>query len=264
MSEILPSAVPGILSEMFAVVLYGDHGAGVSLRWNSADRTWLRSSPYGTGFVAQDPPHKTGSGEWAILTSVDAPSVEDLAVSVELAETLKRTGYCQFCRQGALSLHAILPDIYGDPMIACVLRPNPAIVDSSGGTGRTKHWGASSACNAVRATPIFRPNSYVEVGVYLYGEPLTILDAIDRPWCTKCSGAAHIVRVNLSEALGREVDAIGLSDALQDNEDRRAQGDKIRYLLDEVGDRNRQELLMEMRAGMRGLTAEIYAAKDEN
>ncbi|TFD65496.1 hypothetical protein [Cryobacterium sp. Hh38] len=264
MSEIPPSAVPSILSEMFAVVLYSDHGSGVRLRWNPTDRTWLRSNPYGTGFIQQDPPHKIGSGERAFTTLVDAPTVEDLAASVVLAESLTKTGHCQFCGNGTLSLHAILPDIYGESTVACVLRPNPSVVDSSGGTARTKHWGTTFACNAVRRTPIHRPNSYLEVGVYLYGEPLTILEAIDRPWCSKCSGTAQNVRINLSEALGGKLTAIGLRDALFDNEERRTHGDQIRYLLHEVGDRNRQELLVEMRAGMRGLTADVYTARDEN
>jgi hypothetical protein len=198
------------------------------------------------------------------MTFVDAPSVEDLVFSVEQAESLRKTRYCQFCGQGTLSLHAILPDIYGEATVACVLRPNPSTVGASGGTGQTKHWGTTFACTAVRATSIFRPDRYLEVGVYLYGEPLTILEAIDRPWCSKCSGTAHTVRVNLSKALGREHTASELRDVLQDDEERRTHGDQIRQLLDEIGDRNRQELLVEMRAGMRGLTAEVYAARDEN
>jgi hypothetical protein len=31
------------------------------------------------------------------MTFVDAPSVEDLVFSVEQAESLRKTGYCQFC-----------------------------------------------------------------------------------------------------------------------------------------------------------------------
>jgi hypothetical protein len=149
-----------------------------------------------------------------------------------------------------------------------VLRPEPTTVDSYGGNGRTKHLGSTFACSSVRRTSIRRPGSYVEVGVYLYGEPLTILEAIDRPWCSKCSGTARNVRVNLSGALaqelGREPTEIELRDALRENDERRTRGDQIRYLLDEVGGRSRQELLLEMRAGMRGLTAEEYASRRDN
>ena len=42
---------------------------------------------------------------------------------------------------------------------------------------------------------------YAPAGHYLYGKPLTTVEAIEREWCSKCSGTAQNVREHLREIL---------------------------------------------------------------
>lgn len=262
--EEIPSLVPQVLSDLFALVLHSERGMS-RVRLAANGQEWLQSSAYGRGFDRQDPPQRVGTGEMSFMTSVSVPSADDVAAAVAVAETLERSRQCEYCGVGSLQNHVIAPDIYGDPELSCLLRPNPTVVGSFGGAGQTKHVGGPSGCRYVRATEIHVPGRfYASAGHYLYGEPLTTVEAVEREWCSKCSGTAHNVREHLreklTESLGQPATAGEVSAATREYDERRRTGDHIRYLLDEIDTRSREELLLEMRAGMHGQTAEQYLA----
>lgn len=249
--------VPDILSELFAVVLPSSHGGTTRVRWNAAQHSWWHSNPYGPGFVEQKPPHQTGSGDFTMMTWIDTPTDSDLTEAASLAENFKESGYCLHCGRSQLGLHVISSDVFGALFIHCLIRPDPSTVDSFGGNGQTKHWGSPFGCRSVRSSSIQRNDgSYARVGYYLYGEPLTTIEALDRRWCSRCQGTARNVwnheSSELARRLNRDPTTGEVHTAIHQYERRRIKGDQIRFLLDEIGDRNRQQLITDMREAWHG------------
>lgn len=202
-----PPVVPEVLSRLFTAVFRSEQ-RGDDVCWNRHDRSWLIRSPWGPGFVAQEPPRLVGSGDFSFMMRVHFPSTEDILTGVRLAENLSKNRYCAHCGDPRIQFHAVLPDVYGDLVLRCLLRPDPGAVSSFGGNGQAKHLGSPFGCSSVRGGPIHRQDDYLEVGHYRYGEPLTTMEAIDRRWCSRCAGTAANVWNNQSESLrqvlGRE------------------------------------------------------------
>ena len=102
----------------------------------------------------------------------------------------------------------------------------------------------------------------MRVGHYLYGEPLTAFEVIDRDWCSRCAGTAHNIYYHWAEQLerrlGREPEPDEIRRVVAADESRRAKGDRWRHVLGEVGDRSRAALLAEMEAAVDGVNLEEY------
>ncbi|MFK4729495.1 hypothetical protein ROT00_07400 [Agromyces mediolanus] len=256
-----PSLIPPVLAELYAVVLRSER-SGVRVLWGREDQCWLRSSSWGQpGFEKQETAEPAGAGERLFRSGPHVPAVEDVAAAAAVAETFRAAGFCQWCERDELVVHALVPDVWDEPRLYCILRPHPTAVASSGGGGTVKHFGSPFGCTHVGTSSIWQ-EGYVPVGHHLYGEPLTTLDVIEREWCAKCVNAAHngreYVRGQAAERLGRVPTDEELRQAMKESDRRRSRGAQIRYLLDEVDGRGKKELLLEMRAGMMGQSVEDY------
>jgi hypothetical protein len=257
------TVLPAVLSELFAVVLVSDAFGAVRVKWNGETSSWMMSSPYGPGFVYQP----SQNDEKTYRREILAPNVDDVRAAADLATSLKKARQCFHCGEPDPVLHAIVTDVHGDPTLACLGRPDPVVVESFGGGGNKKHYGGPLGCHAVKGSEIRRRNSYIlQAGHHLYGEPLTTFQSIERDWCGRCMGTAHNIREHhrglLRSGLDREPTAAEIRKAVEEYERRRIEGARIRYLLDEIDGRSPRQLLLELRAGMSGLTPEEYAAKE--
>jgi len=255
--------VPPVLSELFAVVLLSESFGAIRLQWDSKSRSWLQSDAYGMpGFFAPKSEPATDQPEYAQYWE-QSPRLEDLHAAAALAEALQKRRSCGHCGAAALAFHAILTDVYGDPTLTCILRPDPAVVASFGGGGTKKHYGGPDGCRAVAGAATYRRESYfLESGYSLFGEPLTTLDAISMAWCSRCSDTAHNVREHqrrlLQEQLNREPTAEEVAVAVRRREEALIEAAKIRHTLDAMGDRSRVQMVQEMRAAMSGRLPDSY------
>jgi hypothetical protein len=191
---------------------------------------------------------------FATMTAV--PTQDDLAAAVALFERLSRVGICQHCGHSEVRLHGIAPDVFGHPTLICVLRPDPTMVSSSGGGGKKKHWGGPGGCTSTRVHVVYEDAlGYTGVGHFLYGEPLTSFQVFEMAWCARCTSTAWDIlsrtQVHLRNELGREPTAAEEREHLNDRLHQRVRGDHLRYVLDAMEDRSRDQLLEELRAARR-------------
>jgi hypothetical protein len=100
----------------------------------------------------------------------------------------------------ATSLLVVEPDVDGDPGIYCLQVPAYNVVDSSGGSGRVKHWGSPFGCQSVELyidSYAFSRSPHIgPLAAYLFGQPLPADEVINREWCSRCAGGAANVRSN--------------------------------------------------------------------
>jgi hypothetical protein len=197
------SALPDELSGLFAVVVSSEAGGG-NLRWNAQVSAWDRESDWGQGFQRQPPEHDVDVLGARTRMRPSMPDAEDLRSAVTLVEDLRRQGMCGHCEIGEISAHAIALDVWGEPALLCIFRPDPSTVESSGGTGRKKHWGHPNGCPAVGRSDVLAEGDWIPLGTYLYGVPMTTHAALQTTWCSKCTQAALNTRANVLSRLKNE------------------------------------------------------------
>ncbi|WP_223694887.1 hypothetical protein [Leifsonia poae] len=205
-NDLMDASLPPILEELAALVVPATFSGDVC--WDRQDKQWLAEDHYSTGWRVQ----KVPAGDSIYHTPEREPHPETLQKAVEVAEAFKNSRYiCEWCGIRDLGSHVILPDIYGEPAVLCLLRPDPTTVNSHGGGGEKKHWAfAVDACPSVKYHENRAPGEYYGplVSVDLYGEALTTMEALERRWCSKCQSAAWTQRANrqyeLESALGRD------------------------------------------------------------
>lgn len=179
------SALPDELSGLFAVVIASEAGGG-DLRWNTHASAWDREPDWGQGFQPQPPEHDVDVLGARMRIRPSLPDADDLDSAVTLVKNLRRQGMCGHCGIEDVSAHAIAMDIWGEPALLCVFRPDPSTVESSGGGGRKKHWGHPNGCQAVKCSDVLAAGDWVPSGTYSYGEPMTTHAAVETTWCAKC------------------------------------------------------------------------------
>lgn len=240
-------------NDFFAVVLLADSGR--RLKWNGVTQDWDREDGAGGVFLRQKPTHTVGSGDFMITVRREAPSEEAQAVVATLNSRIRERG-CEYCHIQSAAAHAIAPNLIGDPGLLCVFRPDPEAVMSFGGNGRAKHWGSPYGCHFVKPAPVSGRTWGVSYGFHLYGDPVSTYDAIDLPWCSLCVDAAHA-----RQYVSVKAESPDQLRAVEDDEHLKRRADLLRMLLDELGDRTRDELVQEMRAGRLGLSVDEYRRK---
>lgn len=256
----MDDSLPPVLEELFAVVVTGTHSGDVY--WDRKDKRWLAEDRYSTGWRAQEPQ----SGDLIYRVGVQGPDPESLQHAADAAEAFKNAKYiCGWCGIQDLGFHVVVPDIFGDAVIRCVLRPDPTTVNSSGGAGEKKHWAyAADACTSVKPSETRAPGDYYGplVSLHLFGEPLTTMEALDRRWCSKCVNAAWTQRGNrrhdLEAALGREVTADELHQFETASHRYASESQLLRHLRAALDERGITDLRTAIRDSWQPLTAEKY------
>lgn len=112
-----PPVMPEVLSRLFAAVFRSEQ-RGDDVCGNRHDRSWLIRSPWGPGFVAQEPPRLVGSGDFSFMMRAHFPSTEDILSGAGLAEKLSKNRYCAHCGDSRIQFHAVLPDV--SATLSCV------------------------------------------------------------------------------------------------------------------------------------------------
>jgi hypothetical protein len=195
--------LPDELSDLYAVVVSDAVGGG-DLRWNKSARAWDRESDWGHGFTPQKPDHEVEVLGTRMRVRPSLPDADGLGAAMSLVEGLRRQGVCQHCGIGDVSAHAVAPNIWSEPMLLCVFRPDPSTVESSGGGGRRKHWGHPNGCSSVARADVLAEDDWVPFGTYLYGQPMTTYGALQTSWCARCTQAAWNKRANVLSRLREE------------------------------------------------------------
>lgn len=188
-------------SQLYAVVLNHQRFSSDRVRWNNEHQAWVGVRDFDRSL---NYPWKSHPGTTAGFE--DRPSDDDLIAARKALEDWleKHQGYagCERCGSLELKLHFIAPDVYGDPKVYCVQRPSYSVVESRGGSGRLKHWGSPYGCQSVEAH--LDRGSWSDAkrwtrAAYLYGNPLSAEQVINRDWCTLCTRTAGNVRSNSAE-----------------------------------------------------------------
>lgn len=181
------------------------------LRWNRVTESWDVRAGYRDRFLPAAEAHVYGSV---------MPSTEWLTRAAQLLPKAART-YCAHCHLIDTEAHAIVPDIWGEPQLLCVFRPDPAVVESFGGNGQRKHWGSRYGCASVAGTAVQGREWGPTYGRFRYGMPVTTHDAVEWRWCSRCQGTAWNVRnrikTGLEESLRRTPSSDEVSRALRDD-----------------------------------------------
>lgn len=212
--------------------------------------------------ACQEPP----SGDSIYEIRLRVPDPEPLQQAADAVEACKNATYvCEWCGMRDLSFHVIVPDIFGNSVIRCVLRPDPTTVNSSGGGGEKKHWAyAAGACPSVKSGQTRAPGDYYGplVSLDLFGEPLTTMEALDRRWCSKCVNAAWTQRGNrrhdLETALGRDITADELHQFEMASHRHASESQLLRQLRAALDERGITDLRAAIRDSWQPLTAEKY------
>lgn len=183
--------LPDGLAELFAVVVWSD-SPGDLVRWVRGGDAWEAESPWGSGFAAQGPEQTVDAMGSGYRLRQKGPDSAALGDAEALVDELRRQRMCQHCGVGDPAAHAVAPDIWGEVTLLCLFRPDPATVESSGGSGERKHWGHPNGCPAVTSQDVHASGDWSSYGIYRYGTPMTTFKALESSWCSRCSNAAHI------------------------------------------------------------------------
>lgn len=233
--------------------------------WDRTNQRWLAGDRYAKGWRVQEPP----TGESAYVVRLRVPDQEALEKAVAAVGRFTSSTYvCGWCGVNDLRSHVIVPDIYGTPVIRCVLRPDPETVDSYGGGGEKKHWAyAVGACRSVRRDEVRSPGRSWGplLGVSFYGEPLTTVEVTERRWCARCVDAAWNQRENrrreLEAAVGRPVTADELADFVTECNRHDSEAQLLEYLRAAADERDVTDVREALRVAWRPLTADAYVER---
>lgn len=188
-----------ILSQFYAVVLNHRMGSGQRVRWSPPHDAWTSNKDYARYL---DDPWRSEPGE--VFGQSDAPYENELVAALVVAKRVVAPGrnrfYCEYCFRDDAQAHFIAPNVADEPTLYCVQCPAYSVVESSGGSGRVKHWGSPFGCQSVEhhiSSGGYSRDPYIgPVAAYVYGRPLPADEVINREWCSRCVGAAHNVRTN--------------------------------------------------------------------
>lgn len=254
-------SLPPVLDELHAVVVPATFNGDVF--WDKTNNRWLAEADYNApGWRVQEAP----SGESTYGVRVRVPNTYTLDRAANIATAFKDSKYlCGWCGVKDLRLHVIVPDILGEPVLRCVLRPDPTTVHSFGGNGEKKHWAyAAGDCPSVRHHEVRAPGDAYGplVGVNLFGDPFTTLDALDRRWCAKCYSAASAHHANrefeLAQALGRQPNPEQLRRFEAASNRRVGETQLLMYLAAASDERGVQDVRQALRDAWQPLTAEAF------